>query len=98
MTLRAETNTFFKKMFTILDESLKDNATGNYSHSRIISMLIALGATVFMWKLILAGGMTFEYFAAYLTYGTGHQTINKFLDNRDPQRAVTAPKQDDTKE
>lgn len=81
---------FIKKIFLILDDSLKDNATGLYSHSRIISMLIAFGATAFMWKLILAGGMTIEYFIAYLTYGTSHQTINKFLDNKDPQRVPPA--------
>lgn len=74
------------KIFTILDDSLKDNATGLYSHARIIAMLVALAATVFMWKLILTGGMTIDYFLAYLTYGTGAQTLNKFLDNRDPTR------------
>jgi hypothetical protein len=73
---------FIKKILLILDDSLKDNATGMYSHARIISMLIAFGGTVFMWKLILIGGMTFEYFVAYLAYGTGHQTLNKFLDTR----------------
>jgi hypothetical protein len=98
MTLRADINTFFTKIFIILDESLKDNATGLYSHSRIISMLIAFGATVFMWKLIIAGGMSIEYFIGYLTYGTGHQTINKFLDNKDPQRAIALPKKDDPKD
>ncbi len=77
---------FIKKIFKILDESLKDNATGLYSHSRIIAMLVAFGATVFMWKLIIMGGMSIEYFLGYLAYGTGHQSINKFLDNRDPQR------------
>jgi hypothetical protein len=79
---------FLKKLLNILDESIKDNATGQYSHSRIISMLIALGATMFMWKLILMGGMTIEYFIAYLAYGTSHQTLNKFLDNKDPQRSI----------
>lgn len=75
------------KLLKILDESLKDNVTGRYSHSRIISLLIAFGATLFMWKLIIMGGMTIEYFLGYLAYGSGHQTINKFLDNKDPQRA-----------
>lgn len=78
------------KIFKILDEALKDNATGSYSHSRIIAMLVAFGATVFMWKLILTGGMSIEYFLGYLAYGTGHQSINKFLDNRDPQRIAPA--------
>jgi hypothetical protein len=45
-------------------------------------MLVAFAATIFMWKLIILGGMSLEYFIAYLAYGTGHQTINKFLDKR----------------
>lgn len=75
------------KIFTIFDDSLKDNANGMYSHARIIAMLVAIAATIFMWKLILLGGMNIEYFIAYLTYGTGAQTLNKFLDNKDPHRA-----------
>ena len=70
------------KIFTILDDSLKDNVTGQYSHARIIAMLVAFAATVFIWKLIILGGMTVEYFICYCAYGTGHQTLNKFLDNR----------------
>ena len=81
---------FLKKILNILDQSIKDNVTGQYSHSRIISMIIALGATVFMWKVILMGGMTIEYFVAYLAYGTSHQTLNKFLDYKDPQRNALA--------
>ena len=45
-------------------------------------MLVAFAATVFIWKLIILGGMTVEYFICYCAYGTGHQTLNKFLDNR----------------
>jgi hypothetical protein len=66
----------------LIKESLQDNTTGRYSHARVIALLVALAATVFMWKLIIAGGMTIEFFIAYLAYGTGHQTLNKFLDNR----------------
>jgi len=63
----------------IFQESLQDS-TGRYSHARIISMLVAIAATVFMWKLIITSAVTIEFFVAYLAYGTGHQTINKFLD------------------
>lgn len=66
----------------LLKESLQDNKTGQYSHARVIAMLVAIAATVFMWKMILLGGMGIEYFIAYLAYGTGHQTLNKFLDKR----------------
>ena len=71
-------------LLNIIVESLKDNRTGHYSHARIIAMLVAIAATVFMWKLIILGGMNLEYFIAYLAYGTSHQSLNKFLDNKTP--------------
>jgi len=71
----------------IIKESLQDNATGRYSSSRVIAMLVAIAATVFMWKLVLLGGMNIEYFVAYLAYGTGTSSLNKFLDNRDTTRS-----------
>ena len=74
------------KIFRILDDAIKDNATGHYSHARIIAMLVAFAATIFMWKLIVLGGMSIEYFLGYLAYGTGSVSLNKFLDNRDPTR------------
>ena len=76
----------FKTLGRIFIESLQDNATGRYSSSRVIAMLVAIAATVFMWKLILMGGMTIEYFIAYLAYGTGTSSLNKFLDSRDSAR------------
>jgi len=78
------------KIFKIIDESLKDNATGGYSHARIIAMLVAFAATVFMWKLILLGGMSIDYFMAYLAYGTGSISLNKLLDNKDAARTEQA--------
>jgi len=73
-------------MFTaiqqIFRETLQDNTTGKYSHSKVIAMLVCVAATIFMWKLIIMGGMTLSFFLAYLAYGTGHQTLNKFLDGR----------------
>lgn len=74
----------------IFKESLQDNATGRYSSSRVIAMLVAIAATVFMWKLVIVGGMSIEYFLAYLAYGTGTAGLNKFLDNRDSTRDVQA--------
>lgn len=53
---------------------------GVKSHSRFIALLVAFGASAFMWKLIIVGGMSIEYFVAYLTYGCGVQTVNKGLD------------------
>ncbi len=86
----------------VFKESLQDNATGRYSSSRVIAMLVAIAATVFMWKLVILGGMNIEYFLAYLAYGTGTASLNKFLDNRDGTRDVQAkayiakqPKEDD---
>lgn len=74
----------------IIDEACKDSVTGQYSHARVIALFVALAATLFMWKLIILGGMTIEYFMAYLAYGAGSQTLNKFLDNSDTARAEQA--------
>ncbi len=74
----------------VFRESLQDNATGRYSSARVIAMLVAIAATVFMWKLVIVGGMSIEYFLAYLAYGTGTQSLNKFLDNRDGTRDTQA--------
>ena len=60
--------------------SLITSPSGAKSHSRFIALLVAFSATVFMWKLILMGGMSIEYFIAYLCYGFGAQTFNKLLD------------------
>jgi hypothetical protein len=70
---------FLSKFFK---ETLQDNSTGKYSHAKIIAMIAAVAATIYMWKLIIIGGMTIEYFVAYLTWCTSHQTINKYLDVR----------------
>jgi hypothetical protein len=75
---------------TIIKEACRDNATGKYSHSRIIAMLVAFGATVFMWKIAFMGSMSVEMFALYLAYGTGYQTVNKLLDNKDDARMTQA--------
>lgn len=74
----------------IIRESLQDNATGRYSSTRLIALLVAVAATVFMWKMIIVGGMTIEYFMAYLAYGAGSFGLNKFLDNKDATRTEQA--------
>ena len=53
---------------------------GNYSHARLIALLVGFSATFFMWKLMLLGEMTTDYFLYYLAYGVVHQSVNKFLD------------------
>lgn len=63
-------------------ESLQDNRTGKYSHAKIISMFGFFALTIFMWKLILIGGLSVEFFIAYSAYCTGHQTLNKWLDGK----------------
>lgn len=74
------------RLFKILDDSMKDNVTGRYSHARVIAMLVAFAATVFMWKLVIMGGMHIDYFICYLAYGTGTAGLSKFLDTRDTAR------------
>lgn len=80
----------FHTLGTIIKESLQDNATGRYSSARVIAMLVAIAATVFMWKLVILGGMSIDYFLAYLAYGTGSAGLNKYLDNRDNARTEQA--------
>lgn len=80
----------FKTIGKILKESLQDNATGKYSSSRLIAILVAIAATVFIWKLIILGGMTVDYFIAYLSYGAGSVGLNKFLDTKDSTRIEQA--------
>ncbi len=80
----------FKTIGKIIKESLQDNATGRYSSSRLIALLVAVAATVFMWKLVILGGMTIDYFMAYLAYGTGTAGLNKFLDTKDGARTDQA--------
>ena len=63
----------------MIKEFLKD-PSGNFSHSRLIAVLVGFSATIFMWKMVLMGSVNEYYFGFYLLYGTGHQTINKFLD------------------
>lgn len=53
---------------------------GNYSHARLIALLVGFSATVFMWKLTVMGQLTDVYFMYYLTYGVVHMNVSKFLD------------------
>lgn len=53
---------------------------GNYSHARLIAVLVGISATIFMWKLTIMGQLTAEYFLYYLTYGVVHMNVSKFLD------------------
>ena len=78
---REELCRFFK-------ENLQDTRTGKYSHAKVIACLGFCALTFFMWKLIILGGMSVEYFIAYACYCTGHQTINKFLDGKQKNKAT----------
>jgi hypothetical protein len=80
----------FDTFCQIVRESLQDNATGRYSSARVIAMLVAVAATIFMWKLVILGGLSIDYFIAYLAYGTGTASLNKFLDNKDTTRSDQA--------
>lgn len=53
---------------------------GNYSHARLIAVLVGISATVFMWKLTITGALTTEYFLYYLSYGIIHMNVSKALD------------------
>lgn len=68
-----------KKIFT---DILQDKKTHTYSLSKVIAFVGFIAATVFIWKLIILGTLTLDFFCAYLIYTTGTQTFNKFLDGR----------------
>jgi hypothetical protein len=70
----SEKTIFFKQILQTRD--------GQYSLARVISLLVAIAATAFVWKLILMGGLSVDIFIAYLAYGMGNQTLNKLLDIR----------------
>lgn len=53
---------------------------GNWSHARLIAVLVGFSATVFMWKLLVTNDMNVTYFLYYLSYGVIHQNVNKALD------------------
>lgn len=56
------------------------DAQGNWSHARLIAMIVAVSSTCFMWKMTVMGEMNTTYFMYYLLYGCGAQTINKAID------------------
>ena len=62
---------------------------GRYSHSKVIACLGFVALTFFMWKIIIAGTMSVDYFIAYACYCTGHQTMNKWLDGKKTKTEVT---------
>lgn len=53
---------------------------GNYSHARLIALLVGFSATFFMWKLMVMSQMTIDYFLYYLGYGVIHMNVSKALD------------------
>jgi hypothetical protein len=53
---------------------------GNLSHARLIAVMVAASATVFMWKLTIMGELTETYFLYYLIMGVVHMNISKSLD------------------
>lgn len=58
---------------------LQDNK-GNYSHARLIALLVGFSATFFMWNLMILGQLNTEYFLYYLGYGVIHMNVSKALD------------------
>lgn len=68
-----------KNFFNILRLAITDGK-GDISHARIIAMIVAISASVFIWKLTLTGKLTELYFLYFLGYGVIHQNLNKCLD------------------
>lgn len=61
-------------------KGLVSDSHGNYSHARVIALLVGISATVFLWKLTLMGELTEVYLAYYLSYGVVHMNVSKALD------------------
>lgn len=62
-------------------ETLQDN-TGKYSAAKVILMVGFFAILVFMWKLLLTGALTLDFFIAFLAFISGHNNISKYLDNK----------------
>ena len=66
---------------------------GKVSQSKVITLVVAFAATVFMWKLVLLGGMSVDFFIAYLACGSGHGLLSKFIDTKDTNRQQVETRQ-----
>lgn len=58
---------------------IKDDSK-RLSLNKTILFIVAASATLFMWKLVIQHELTVEYFITYLAFGSGHTSLNKFLD------------------
>lgn len=67
------------------------------SHARFLNLLIGVCACLFCWKLILTDEFTTTYFLMLLVYGSGQQTVNKFLDLKLGTKSNPEPDAEPTK-
>ena len=65
----------------LIHDLLKDGS-GKYSLSKFIHLLVGISAVVLMWKMILNKEVTDVEWIAFLAYGAGQVSINKFLDKK----------------
>jgi hypothetical protein len=58
-----------------------DKCSG-YFTNRVITLFGTVISSIIMLKLTWMGGLTVEYFSAYMLYVVGHASIAKFLDKK----------------
>lgn len=68
-------------MKTFINDLLKDDS-GKYSLSKVILCMVAISATILLWKMVLLKETTDMIWVGYLAFGTGHASMNKFLDRK----------------
>ncbi len=68
----------------ILNDLFCDDS-GRLSLSKTILGIVTIIACVIMLKLTYNQQMSPEYFLIFLSFGTGHASLNKFLDTKRPK-------------
>jgi hypothetical protein len=72
-------------IFSEFQKLCKDSLTapnGKYSSAKIILMFGFMIASLVLWKALILGNLSIEFFVAYLAFISGHNNISKFLDTK----------------
>jgi hypothetical protein len=80
MDPQAVINTIMK-LFTRLPE-LITGPNGKLSHSKLIAIIVCLGATFYVVKSSVTGNLGSEIFGLYLMYGASQHNISKYIDTK----------------
>lgn len=75
-----------QREFRKLCQQTLQGPDGRYSSAKVILMIGFFIVSILMWKLLLTGALTLDYFISYLAFLTGHNNLSKFLDSRNKSR------------